>query len=1668
MYHAITEVKTNSKIALTYSILKKSWLSTSLWAGLMLFSFSMTAQIIQGKDTLYGNEWIKSDQTYLKFFTDKDGLYQITFEDLTKAGVPLASIRGSQLQVWRLGVERPLWISNAGIWTAGDNLKFWGYKNRSELDAPLFSNAPLEMLNPAYSLVTDSSAYFLTWVPNGMPTKRINLKSSNNQVAISPFLMVDQFYEFHTNPLDKRYDSGNEIAFSSFDECEGFATRLNREYAQTLKLKDAFEGKVDGKLSIRLGTGNQQHLIKISINDETIKLDTFFGFRVRVYDFVLSNDLLQKDIRLKIESIGPGSDQFAVANIHLIYPKTAGGTLGSQESLMPAATIIMSRISGTNNQSILIDPAGSDWYQSTTVNGEHYVEIPASGSRDLYTLELADATTISKLIPTKFEPIAEDPKANYIIITHKKLMTSAQEYAAYRRSAPGGSYAVTVVDIDQIYDQFGYGQSRHVIGLKNFGQYIHRHWSAPEYIFLIGRSLNYRDRRIDNNFNEYAHLDLVPSFGYPGSDNLTFAAPGKNLPVFSIARLAATSPDQVSNYLKKVKEYESKLKSPGSNDDLYWRKKILHLAGGSPTDGFDRLLDGFKSAIQGSLMNPEVFSVKKTSSDPIQGGVSEIVKNLINEGVVVHSYLGHGAISATEVGLDDPEIFDNVGKYPICFTLGCNSGNMHTTGVSLSESFIFSSKGDIVYIASSGIGTDGDYGNYGKRLYGHMGSDYYNQTISSLHFQALRELATSSSFTVQALTQQLSIQGDPAIQLNYHTGPDYTLDTKSFKTIPQNVQADQDSLRFSFTLWNLGRYNSEVIPFEVSHTLPDGKVLTYRFQEKLEQAYKEVFIALPMPENVIGNNTLNIKIDPDNIFNELPQPFAENNNELKINGTTGIIVGIFNNEVTPAYPQDYGIVGSSPITLKAFTSNALGNPDNYIFELDTTALFNSAFLQKINTKQRGGLITWSPTFNAQAGTVYYWRVAADTVGTGRPVLWSQRSFIYLPGQGPGWNQSHGYQYAENKPNQTLNFNLDANQWQLATQPTSFVASSINSILDPSEYSKVLINGERYTRNNGNFQSEFILTIWDPKVGLVRNPVGGRDGATNVFSIPAPGYYFPMDKNTSEERGNLMRFMNEGIQDGQYVIVINHIQPGASYFPEFWAMDSLSLGKNLYQVFEQNGATLIRNLIGDNYSYPYVFVYQKGKKIIDEGISSNGLEIRSAFELPLIRQSGMHESPLIGPASSWEKFEWLHQDGRNKEDNEISIQGLNGDHLDTLYRGRATNFDLTKVNASTYPYLKLNWLANDSLRTGSIHMDYWRIHFKRWADLAIASNDEFEFFKDSIDQGDPSRLKFTIQNIGDQPIDSSMVIYTITDEQNRSHKDTTYNTLLSPGAKKTLTKEISTEGRVRDQSILVNLINLTALPEITLRNNAGQINYVVVTDLTPPTVTVFFDGTQIINNEIVSKQPLILIDLKDNKAWTGTDTSAVTISLKLPGTDKFVPVSLKEYTIDVNKNELSVQYHPQFTLNGLYTLRVQGNDRSGNPAATAAYEISFKVITENSVSSILPYPNPFSTQCRFAYTLTGEAPTVFKIQVMTVSGRVVRELTEMDLGPLREGTHLTEGYWDGHDEYGNILANGTYLYRVILKDLNGKTYSSFEALDDAEGKDARRFFTKGIGKLVILR
>ena len=108
-----------------------------------------------------------------------------------------------------------------------------------------------------------------------------------------------------------------------------------------------------------------------------------------------------------------------------------------------------------------------------------------------------------------------------------------------------------------------------------------------------------------------------------------------------------------------------------------------------------------------------------------------------------------------------------------------------------------------------------------------------------------------------------------------------------------------------------------------------------------------------------------------------------------------------------------------------------------------------------------------------------------------------------------------------------------------------------------------------------------------------------------------------------------------------------------------------------------------------------------------------------------------------------------------------------------------------------------------------------------------------------------------------------------------------------------------------------------------------------------------------------------------------------------------------------------------------------------------------------------YPNPFSTNTKFVFTLTGsEVPETFMIQIMTVSGKVVREIKREELGYIHVGRNITEYSWNGTDEFGDRLANGVYLYRVVAR-LNGeKIENRKSAADD--------YFTKEIGKMVIIR
>ncbi len=80
--------------------------------------------------------------------------------------------------------------------------------------------------------------------------------------------------------------------------------------------------------------------------------------------------------------------------------------------------------------------------------------------------------------------------------------------------------------------------------------------------------------------------------------------------------------------------------------------------------------------------------------------------------------------------------------------------------------------------------------------------------------------------------------------------------------------------------------------------------------------------------------------------------------------------------------------------------------------------------------------------------------------------------------------------------------------------------------------------------------------------------------------------------------------------------------------------------------------------------------------------------------------------------------------------------------------------------------------------------------------------------------------------------------------------------------------------------------------------------------------------------------------------------------------------------------------------------------------------------------------------------------------MTISGRIVREISADEIGPIRIGNNITQYAWDGRDEFGDQLANGVYLYKV--------KFDTKQDTPEHRSTSGDRAFKKGFGKLYLLK
>jgi flagellar hook assembly protein FlgD len=88
--------------------------------------------------------------------------------------------------------------------------------------------------------------------------------------------------------------------------------------------------------------------------------------------------------------------------------------------------------------------------------------------------------------------------------------------------------------------------------------------------------------------------------------------------------------------------------------------------------------------------------------------------------------------------------------------------------------------------------------------------------------------------------------------------------------------------------------------------------------------------------------------------------------------------------------------------------------------------------------------------------------------------------------------------------------------------------------------------------------------------------------------------------------------------------------------------------------------------------------------------------------------------------------------------------------------------------------------------------------------------------------------------------------------------------------------------------------------------------------------------------------------------------------------------------------------------------------------------------------------------------------------MTVSGRIVKEITREQLGNLHIGNNITTYKWDGTDMFGAKLGNGVYLYRVVTR-LNGSSIGEYPTGNSQNGgNNTDMYFKGGYGKMYLMR
>ncbi len=1689
-----------------------------LIAVLMMVASQANAQL--------NNSWIDYSKAYHKFFIAKDSLVRIPQSTLAAAG--LGAVNADHYQLWRNGVQVRLYtsVSNAALGSS-DYIEFWGEMNDGKPDLPLYRVSDFQ-LNEKYSLETDTAAFFLTVNPAGNNLRFQQVVNTAPSTATpDPYFMrsIDSFYHRQQN---KGYANqvGEYVFSSSYDAGEGWTAgdaAACCAFFQVFTQLNVYRSGPQNSLTLRAyAAGNSPNprnfLIKFYSNPIDSVAMPYFDYTKMVRTNLplsllpVNNNGGSLLISANGTNLSVPSDRVVVARLGITYPATFN--FNNQKEfyfeLAASATGNYLEIENFNHGGlapILYDMTDGRRYSGEILStpGKVKFVLPASSQPTrrfrLMTSEAASINTVGAIGGSKifinFGTAAN--QADYLIISNPLLYNDGsgnnfvEQYRAYRNTAIGGGFNAKIFNKEELTDQFAFGIKNHPALVRDFVRYANQTFPVkPKYVFIIGRGVNYMenwDHRADPLKDR---LNLIPTFGWPASDILLVSEPGTTFPMVPIGRLGAVSGTEVNNYLKKVKEYEQAQRTPSpSITDRAWMKNILHVAGGkdsSENESFKDYMRSYAKIAQDTLFGAYVETFSKSSTGAVQQANSQRIEQMINNGLGLIGYFGHSSANTFEFNLSSPEIYNNAGKYPFFNVSGCSAGNFFNFdrlrflgNKSLSEKYVLANQGgSIGFLADTHYGIPPFLNFYNLNLYTLFSKTMYGNSVGNQVKEIIKNMGglnPTLDYYTRIHLEEVALHGDPAIRINHFEKADYVVEDPLIKINPSIISVADADFSLDVKMQNIGKATGDSIWVSVKRKLPNDSIRVL-FDKKIpgiRNADSLHFSVLINPIIDKGLNKIIVDLDYRNAVDEL----------YETNNTITKEFYIFEDELRPSVPYNFSIVNQQNITYVANTANPLGTNRQYVMEIDTTELFNSTFKKVYNTSGVGGVVQFNPAnITFTDSTVYYWRVSIVPINSAA-TIWNTSSFVYLPNSSTGFNQSHYFQHQKSAYN---NLRLDADRVVRYKQtPRNLI---IRTGLHPFyNYDKINVNldfdplelyGCTYSSMQFYVFDTATLKPWRNRpvsateglYGSSRVCSNGGDGSRAFFEFP---YANP---GGVQYRRNAMQFL-ETIPDGMYVAITNLGQTNVNTsFINDWKNDTLALGagNSLYHKLKSIGFSQIdsftRNL-------PFLYFYKKGSTNftpVQVMGTSDTTYIDEAINLLTINPNGTVESPAYGPAKKWSEMHWrgyTPDPGSAADTVKVEVWGVKNDGTQDLVATVAPARDTTLdfVDAKVYPYLKLKMHTKDDVHITPYQLKYWRINASLVPEGAVVPNVLFNM-TDTVAQGQMGNFELAFKNISQTAFDSLLrVKIIITDRNNVPHEiEIPKRKALVSGDTLTVKYSFDTRNYPGNNTLFIDFNPDNDQAEQHHYNNILYKDFYVREDDFNPLLDVTFDGVHILNTDLVSSKPNILVKLKDESAFLALkDTSLIKVQVRFPDlslhnyhfgdTMVFIPANLSS-----GENTASIEFKPYFPEDGEYELIVSGKDMNGNKAGELDFRVTFNVINKPMISNLLNYPNPFTTSTAFVFEVTGsEVPQNIRIQILTITGKVVREITKNELGPIHIGRNITEFKWDGTDMYGQKLANGVYIYRV-LTNLNGKSLDKYKS----DGNNTDKYFNKGYGKMYLMR